>query len=221
MDEKRIQVEAGGPYTVYGDLPLKEMAPVHTFNGEPVDWHTLREIPVRSRPLQLCRCGQSSRRPFCDATHERIDFDGAETASRRPFLERAETEHHGDYAIADDLDLCFSAGFCGTSTTDVWKLLEESDDVAKATHMRDMIFRCPSGRLVLLDGMGAPQEPELPQEVAVLPGGPIWVRGGVPVVGADGQPWEVMNRLTLCRCGASENKPFCDGSHKSVNFDQR
>ncbi len=214
MDESpHVEIEPNGPYVVYGDLPLTEMLPVHTFNGEPIDWHTLREIPVRRRPVELCRCGQSSNKPFCDATHESIDFDGSETADRRPYLERAEVDRNGDDAVADDVVLCFSAGFCGTRTTNVWKLLEERDDPAKRELMRDMIWRCPSGRIVLLDKDGAPVEPELPQDVAVLPGGPIWVRGGVPVVGADGQEWERRNRVTLCRCGASGNKPFCDGSH--------
>jgi hypothetical protein len=43
--------------------------------------------------------------------------------------------------------------------------------------------------------------------------GPIWVRGGIPVESAAGKPYEVRNRVTLCRCGKSSNKPFCDGSH--------
>ena len=49
--------------------------------------------------------------------------------------------------------------------------------------------------------------------------GPIWVRGGVQVVAADGEPYEVRNRQTLCRCGRSQNKPFCDGSHKEFGFE--
>jgi CDGSH-type Zn-finger protein len=44
------------------------------------------------------------------------------------------------------------------------------------------------------------------------------VRGGVRVTGADGQDYEVRNRVTLCRCGASANKPFCDGSHQETGF---
>jgi hypothetical protein len=43
--------------------------------------------------------------------------------------------------------------------------------------------------------------------------GPLWVRGGIPVVSAYGKPYTIRNRLTLCRCGKSGNKPFCDGSH--------
>jgi hypothetical protein len=42
--------------------------------------------------------------------------------------------------------------------------------------------------------------------------GPLWVRGGIPVIAADGQAYEVRIRMTLCRCGKSENKPFCNGA---------
>jgi len=45
------------------------------------------------------------------------------------------------------------------------------------------------------------------------------VRGGVRVVAADGEDYEVRNRQTLCRCGQSQNKPFCDGSHKEFGFE--
>jgi CDGSH-type Zn-finger protein len=43
--------------------------------------------------------------------------------------------------------------------------------------------------------------------------GPIWVRGEIPIQSADGKIYEVRNRVTLCRCGKSLNKPFCDSSH--------
>jgi hypothetical protein len=128
---------------------------------------------------------------------------------------------HGDYAITGNSRLCFSAGFCGTRTTNVWKLLDQSDEPAKRDLMRDMVWRCPAGRLVLLDADENAIEPELPQDVAVLPGGPLWVRGGIPITGGDGTQWEVSNRVTLCRCGQSTNKPFCDGAHSKVHFDER
>jgi CDGSH-type Zn-finger protein len=222
-ESPRIEIEPDGPYVVYGDVALKEMAPVHTFNGEPVDWHTLREIPVAQRPFELCRCGQSANKPFCDKSHRRVGFDGYETADRSPFLERAQGVTNGVDAIVDDKVLCMSAGFCGTRTTTVWKLLEvAAQDPEKRELMRDMIWRCPTGRLVLVDAQsGTAIEPELPPEVAVLPGGPIWVRGGIEIVGSDGEPWELRNRVTLCRCGASANKPFCDSTHARIKFDER
>ncbi|MEO5901562.1 MAG: CDGSH iron-sulfur domain-containing protein [Ilumatobacteraceae bacterium] len=48
--------------------------------------------------------------------------------------------------------------------------------------------------------------------------GPIWVRGGIPISSSDGRAYEVRNRVTLCRCGASTNKPFCDASHAPIGF---
>jgi hypothetical protein len=43
--------------------------------------------------------------------------------------------------------------------------------------------------------------------------GPIWARGRIPIVSADGEGYEVRNQVALCRCGRSDNKPFCNGSH--------
>jgi hypothetical protein len=84
-----------------------------------------------------------------------------------------------------------------------------------------MVWRCPSGRITLVGADGFPTEADLPQEIAVLPGGPLWVRGGIPILGEDGRPWEPRNRVTLCRCGESKNRPFCDQTHENIHFDER
>ena len=73
----------------------------------------------------------------------------------------------------------------------------------------------PAGRPALV------VEPDLPESIAILPGGPIWVRGGLAVNGSGGQTWDELDRVTLCRCGGSANKPFCDGTHQSRHFDER
>jgi len=87
------------------------------------------------------------------------------------------------------------------------------------------VGNCPSGRLVAWErASGAPVEPSLPRSIGVTEqrsenvSGPLWLRGGIPVISADGFAYEVRNRMTLCRCGASANKPFCDGSHFKVGF---
>ena len=49
--------------------------------------------------------------------------------------------------------------------------------------------------------------------------GPLYVRGGIPLVGADGTEYELRNRYALCRCGASRNKPFCDAMHVTVGYE--
>jgi CDGSH-type Zn-finger protein len=48
--------------------------------------------------------------------------------------------------------------------------------------------------------------------------GPIWVKGGIRIESSDGTNYEIRNRVTLCRCGKSKNKPFCDSSHVFSNF---
>ena len=64
-----------------------------------------------------------------------------------------------------------------------------------------------------------PVEPSFEPSVGVEPNASYWIRGGIPVVSEDETPYEVRNRQTLCRCGQSRNKPFCDGSHKAYGFD--
>ena len=87
--------------------------------------------------------------------------------------------------------------------------------------------RCtaPSGRLVLHDKKTRKEiEPKIPQAIGVVEdpalgcSGPLWVRGGVTIESASGVPYEKRERVTLCRCGASSNMPFCNGSHASIKF---
>ena len=86
--------------------------------------------------------------------------------------------------------------------------------------------RCPSGRLVVWDRttkepfeLGLEPSIGLVEDPTEGVSGPLWVRGGIQIVGADGVEYELRNRATLCRCGASANKPFCDGSHAAIRFD--
>jgi CDGSH-type Zn-finger protein len=52
----------------------------------------------------------------------------------------------------------------------------------------------------------------------VTPDGALWVSGSIPIERSDGQPFEARNRVMLCRCGNSKNKPLCDGTHKEIGF---
>jgi len=85
---------------------------------------------------------------------------------------------------------------------------------------------CPSGRLTACDKKtGEKIEQDLEPSLGLIEdpeakvSGPIAVKGGVVVEGAEGKEYEPRNRATLCRCGQSQNKPFCDGAHIRYGFD--
>ncbi len=221
MDERRIVVTKDGPYRVEGGVPLLRTAIVQTERGEPIAWDEGPAFETPGEVYELCRCGRSSTKPFCDRTHEQIPFDGTETADRGPIAQRREAwEGEANHVLYDDLSLCTHAGFCRNVRTGVWEMVEEADDPEVRAEFAAMVQRCPSGRLsfaVLPDP--EPVEPTFEPSVGVEPDAGYWVRGGIPVVSEDETPYEVRNRQTLCRCGQSRNKPFCDGSHQQYGFD--
>ena len=217
----KITVTKDGPYLVEGNLPLAHQHVVVNEQGESLDWREGAAV-AHSETYSLCRCGQSRSKPFCDGSHVRVRFDGAEAASHKPYENQAKRFEGPAMVLEDAEPLCAFARFCDPHGQ-IWSLVEKSDDAAAAKLVEAEAGHCPSGRLVA-KRRGHALEPHfdpslgLIQDTAQGVCGPIWVRGGVPVVPASGQAYEIRNRLTLCRCGASSNKPFCDGSHASVRF---
>jgi CDGSH-type Zn-finger protein len=207
-------------------VPLANQHIVTNADGESLEWREGEAFPPAPK-YALCRCGGSSTKPFCDGSHKRNGFDGTETASREPFESQAgRTE--GPTMVLDDAEpLCAFARFCDPHGK-VWNLVRKSDEPHAAKLVVHESGHCPSGRLVARDrATGQAIEPHfepsigLVQDTAEEISGPIWVRGGIPIVSADGVTYEVRNRVTLCRCGASSNKPFCDGSHASIRFSDK
>jgi len=212
-----IQVLRDGPYRVTG-VPLVRMRPAVDAEGVKVDWERGDEVP-HDDPVDLCRCGRSTTMPFCDGSEQEGEFDGRESASREPYADRSWRFEAGPLVMTDNPSLCSNAAFCEAIGADAWNLAEKASDPAVRERLLGMIRRCPSGRLAYF----APPdersvEEDLREEIAVVENGPYWVRGGIPVHSADGFQYEVRNRMTLCRCGASRNKPFCDGSHLRTGF---
>ena len=222
MTEPRIQV-TDGPYVVTGDVPLVRRRKVVNELGEPMTWQTTSRLPGQDE-LYLCRCGGSSDKPFCDDSHLANGFTGGRGALTAPgtgYLERAKAMDGGGVVVRDDRSLCVHAGFCTNALTNVWKVARgagATDTVAR-TAMVAAIEHCPSGALTFrLTEDGDDVEPALAVQVAVVDDGPLLVTGRIPVTRADGTTDEVRNRVALCRCGESANKPYCDGTHASVGF---
>lgn len=218
MEQKppRIEILENGPYVVSGELPIIPKRAMVSEEGEPLTWATSDALPS-SRPIHLCRCGHSQRKPFCDGTHESIDFDGTQTASPEPFEELQKTYEGEGIRVHRVGRICEHASFCANKTTDWYQLLPSTRDTNVRGQVIGMIEHCPSGALVYeIDGEVI--EPDLPRAVSPILDGPLWVTGRVTITRSDGLPLETRNRVTLCRCGQSKNKPLCDGTHSEVGF---
>jgi len=219
----RVRISKNGPYLVSGALPLHKQTIGTNEEGESTSWDQGPQYPAQEQ-YALCRCGHSASKPFCDGTHAKVGFDGSETASREPYLDQAEVIRGPTMSLTDVEGLCAFARFCDPHGK-VWNLVGASDEPAAGKHFVSQTCACPSGRLVAWDNeTGKPIEPAFEPSIALIEdpaqhcSGPIWLRGGVQLIGADGFGYEIRNRMTLCRCGASQNKPFCDGTHASIGF---
>lgn len=219
----RVVVSKDGPYLVQGGIPLSKQTIATDAEGGSEAWVEGKTYPAQDK-YALCRCGHSKTKPFCDGTHAKIGFDGAETASRAPYLEQAQTFDGPALKMTDVEALCAFARYCDPHGK-VWNEVKRTNVAEVRAIFVKQVGDCPSGRLVAWDKKtGKALEPKLPISVGLIEdpqeqcSGPVWLRGGISVVSADGFQYEIRNRVTLCRCGASNNKPFCDGSHAAIKF---
>ena len=216
-DKFKIKVSKNGPYLVSGGIPLAEQVIGTDAEGYSREWRAGRKHSVQGN-YALCRCGKSNKKPFCDGTHMRVSFDGTETASREPYLGQAERISGPDLELTDARELCALARFCERAGG-IWDLVLQPDIPEAKDIAIEEAGNCPSGRLVVWDKNGKAIEPIFTPSIGLVEDpqgdvqGPIWVRGGIPVESADGATYEIRNRIALCRCGRSSNKPLCDGSH--------
>lgn len=219
----KVQISKNGPYVVSGNLPMRKQTIGTNTAGESIKWIEGEAFPPQAE-MYLCRCGHSAKKPFCDGSHTKAKFDGTETASRESYQNQAKVMRGPSMSLTDAEHLCAFARFCDAHGQ-VWNLVEQTDDPTARKYFVREAGDCPSGRLVAWDNAtGAPVEPSFEPSIGLVEdpanecSGPLWLRGGVALVGADGHRYEVRNRVTLCRCGASRNKPFCDGTHASIKF---
>ncbi len=210
-----ITVAPNGPLLVNGAVPLYRRRSVQSEHGEPLAWETTEVLETRNR-YALCRCGDSARKPFCDGTHTRVGFTADDSAGGT-YEERSKVLGGTGLTVRDDRSICVHAGFCGTRVANVWGQVSETAESTVRAQVISMVEKCPSGALTFRFD-GGDVEALLATAIAVTDDGPLWVTGGIPVAIGDGPVIETRNRVTLCRCGASANKPLCDGSHKGAGF---
>jgi len=213
----KVKVTKNGPYLVSGGVPLSEQSMCVDTDGQCHGWKEGKKYPEQET-YALCRCGQSHNKPFCDGTHTEIKFNGTERATHSPYLQQASVINGPGLKLTDAEDFCAAGRFCHRAGG-TWELTEQSSNPDARKIAIEEACDCPSGRLVAWDQNGNAIEPDFEPSIGLIEDtqagkmGPMWVRGGVPVESADGTTYEIRNRVTLCRCGKSSNKPFCDGRH--------
>lgn len=222
-NDKKVVVTKDGPYLVSGNIPLAKQIAAVGPSGEPEEWQTGEKYPEQES-YSLCRCGQSKNKPFCDGTHAKINFNGQETAGRKEYLKQAGKLSGPELDLYDAPELCSSARFCHLDGG-TWENVKNSDNPEAKESAIKSACNCPSGRLTVFDKKAKKfLETEFESSIGVTEdpqagvSGPLWLKGGVKLVSADGVNYELRNRITLCRCGQSRCKPFCDGSHLEAGF---
>ena len=221
-DGSKIRTSKNGPYLVSGGIPLSRQIIGIDAEGYSYEWRQDKIYPSKDN-YALCRCGQSKNKPFCDNTHIKVNFNGTEKASREPYLDQAERIDGPALELTDAQELCAAARFCDRAGG-IWNLTQQSVDSEAKRIAIEEAGNCPSGRLVVWDKKRKAIEPQFEPSIGLVEDpqegmrGPIWVRGGIPIESADGSTYEIRNRVALCRCGKSSNKPFCTGEHTDIAF---
>jgi CDGSH-type Zn-finger protein len=174
---------------------------------------------IACKPVMvLCRCGGSATKPFCDGTHRKNGFSGAK--SSQPAAKR-DTYRGKKITIFDDRAICAHSARCSDNLASVFKYGSEpwiDPDGAGVGAIIDAVHQCPSGALsYAVDDLEAPAQQRAPG-ITVTKDGPYAVVGSIPLTGQGSDAIAARECYTLCRCGASKNKPFCDGSHWAVQF---
>lgn len=209
-----IRTAANGPYLVTNAERLR-------------DWLG-RELPLRPQ-VALCRCGASAIKPYCDGSHARVGFSDEKSPDRVP--DRRDTHVGLQVTVYDNRGICQHSGLCSDRLATAFRA-DQEPFVAPSAGRMDEIIRavrdCPSGALsYAIDGVEAREQVDWhghrDPTIEVTKDGPYRITGGLPLhdhrgddlARADGSSRE---HYALCRCGQSQNKPFCSGMHWYVDF---
>jgi CDGSH-type Zn-finger protein len=169
--------------------------------------------------MGLCRCGQSANKPFCDGTHKNIGFSSENQLDATK--DRLDTYQGQKITIHDNRSLCAHAGYCTDGLPTVFRHREDpfiDPEGASIEEIIDIIRQCPSGALSY-SVENANETIEISEaSIFIAANGPYVVKGKVELIETPQGKGASETSITLCRCGASKNKPFCDGSHWDIEF---
>jgi CDGSH-type Zn-finger protein/truncated hemoglobin YjbI len=209
-----IRVAPDGPYLLIGVTNLAN--------------HLGESLPTRPQ-MALCRCGASAIKPTCDGACSRTGFTDDKDPNRVP--DRRDRYVGQQVTVLDNRGICQHSGYCTDRLPSVFHLGEEPFITPSGGRMDEIIRAvrdCPSGALsYAIDGEEARGQVDYAGKrepaVMVWKDGPYRITGGIPLVDGSGED-EPRNQgasrehYALCRCGHSQNKPFCSGMHWYVGF---
>ncbi len=178
--------------------------------------------PIETKEtMALCRCGGSANKPFCDGTHAKIGFLSAKLEGR---VEDKREDYKGKkITIHDNRGICAHAGRCTDGLSSVFRLNEEPwihPDAAAVDEIMATIQKCPSGALSYSvdDVEHRDRDDGGDSSIFVAPNGPYVVSSEPDLVDTERAEGASKEHFTMCRCGGSKNKPFCDGTHWHIKF---
>jgi CDGSH-type Zn-finger protein/truncated hemoglobin YjbI len=231
---QQLAAEAGASAEDFAALQAEVPTAIQTMHNGPYlltnvpdvrDWLGY-EVPALPQ-LALCRCGESARKPFCDGSHAEVGFTDEKDPDRVP--DRRDSYDGQQVTVLDNRGLCAHSGFCTSRLPTAFRAGEEPFVAPSGGRMDELIRAarsCPSGALSFaVDGHEAREQvdQDRPPSVEVSKDGPYRITGGIDLVDAEGVPVQrnrgaSLEHYSLCRCGHSQNKPFCSGMHYYVNF---
>lgn len=169
--------------------------------------------------IALCRCGYSKNKPFCDGSHKSAGFTGRRESNASLTKERA---YEGkEITVHDNRAICCHAGECVTGLNSVFDINTNpwiNPDNAAVEEVIEVVKKCPSGALSYTVDELHTRDFDASPAINIAKDGPYNVSGKISInVEDDIQP-PSKEHYSLCRCGASKNKPYCDGSHNDIKF---
>ena len=190
-------------------------SPYYIVNGKNIVYKNETIEDLKS-VTAICRCGQSKSMPYCDGYHEKA---GLRTEKSEDRVENKWKDYTGeDITVHFNLGLCSHGQTCLHGLPDVFNIDEKpwiNVDKAPVDEVIDGVRKCPSGALTYTKDGNHITEFDYEENITIVDQGPLVIKGNVELVDDRNSLDELVskNRFTLCRCGKSKNKPFCDGGH--------
>ena len=131
---------------------------------------------------------------------------------------------NGEVTITWEPEKCVHSGVCVRGLGEVFKPKEKpwiKIDAASSEALVEQVKKCPTTALGYYSNDDSKQIESGSQEqiVEIIPNGPLMVYGNIEVKFTDGHKERKSKSSAFCRCGSSQNKPFCDGTHKKISFE--